>query len=118
MRVSDLAAQLGCPFDGDGDHTVSRVAALTDGSSDALGFVRSEKRLAELEASAIGAVIAGLVTASISRSATPAKVLAGIVLVLGLAEAAAYQFGDATAEEAEQAASGQEREGVDRSRHL
>ena len=58
MRVSDLAAQLGCPFEGDGDHTVSRVAALTDGSADALGFVRSEKRLAELEASAIGAVIA------------------------------------------------------------
>ena len=58
MRVSDLAAQLGCPFEGDGDHAVSRVAALKDGSSDALGFVRSEKRLPELEGSAIGAVIA------------------------------------------------------------
>ncbi len=52
---------------------------------------------------AIGAVIAGLVTASIARTATPVKVLAGIVLVLGLVEAVAYQMGDATAEEAEQA---------------
>ena len=52
---------------------------------------------------AIGAVIAGLVTASIARTATPAKVLAGIVLVLGLVEAVAYQVGDATAEEAAQA---------------
>ncbi len=52
---------------------------------------------------AIGAVIAGLVTASIARTATPAKVMAGIVLVLGLVEAVAYQVGDATAEEAAQA---------------
>ena len=58
MRVSDLADQLGCPFEGDGDHRLSRVAALTDGSSEALGFVRSEKLLVELEASSIGAVIA------------------------------------------------------------
>ena len=33
---------------------------------------------------AIGAVIGGLVTASIGRAAAPVKVLAGIVLVLGL----------------------------------
>lgn len=58
MRVSDLAARLGLPFEGDGDHVVTRVAALTDGGSDALGFVRSERRRAELEASSIGAVIA------------------------------------------------------------
>ncbi len=51
----------------------------------------------------IGAVIGGLVTASIARTATPAKVLAGIVLVLGLVTAVAYQMGDATADEAAQA---------------
>jgi UDP-3-O-[3-hydroxymyristoyl] glucosamine N-acyltransferase len=58
MRIMDLADRLGCSFEGDGDHTVSRVAALTDGSSEALGFVRSEKHRVDLEASAIGAVIA------------------------------------------------------------
>ncbi len=51
---------------------------------------------------AIGAVIAGLVTTSIARTATPAKVLAGIVLVHGFVQAVAYQVGDATAEAAEQ----------------
>ena len=75
MRVSDLADQLGCPFEGDGDHRLSRVAALTDGSSEALGFVRSEKLLAELEASSIGAVIAppGLDTGGrpVIRSSNP-----------------------------------------------
>ncbi len=39
----------------------------------------------------IAAVIGGLVTASIARTATPVKVLAGIVLVLGLVEAVNYQ---------------------------
>ena len=48
----------------------------------------------------IGAVIAGLVTASIARTATPAKVLAGIVFVFGVVEAVAHQVGDATADEA------------------
>jgi hypothetical protein len=57
---------------------------------------------------AIGAVIAGLVTVSIARTATPAKVLAGIVLVLGLVEAVAYQMGDATADEEAQAVPGDE----------
>ncbi len=52
---------------------------------------------------AIGAVIAGLVVASIARTATPVKVLAGIVLVLGLVMAVYYQVGDATADEAGQA---------------
>lgn len=40
----------------------------------------------------VGAVIAGCVTASIGRAAAPVKVLAGIVLVLGLAEAAVHQL--------------------------
>ena len=48
---------------------------------------------------AIGTVIAGLVTTSIARTATPAKVLAGIVFVFGVVEAVAHQLGDATAEE-------------------
>ena len=52
---------------------------------------------------AIGAVIAGLVTASIAKTATPVKVLAGIVLVLGLVSAVAYQVGGATDDEAAQA---------------
>lgn len=58
MRVSDLADQLGCPFEGDGDQSVSRVASLADGGPEALGFVRSEKLQSDLQASAIGAVIA------------------------------------------------------------
>ena len=40
---------------------------------------------------AIGAVIGGLITASIGRAAAPVRVLAGLVLVVGLA-LAAYQL--------------------------
>jgi len=58
MRVADLADQLGCPFEGDGDRDVCRVAALADAGPEALGFVRSEKLQSELQASAAGAVIA------------------------------------------------------------
>ncbi len=40
----------------------------------------------------IAAVIGGIVTATIARTATPVKVLAGIVLVLGFMEAAMHQM--------------------------
>lgn len=58
MRVRDLAASLGCPFEGDGTHRVERVDSLLAGGPDALGFLRSEKHLPELRGSRIGAVIA------------------------------------------------------------
>ncbi len=51
----------------------------------------------------IAAVLGGLVTASISRTATPFKVLAAIVFVFGLVEAVSYQMRDAPADETEQA---------------
>ena len=58
MRVRDLAAELGCPFEGDGDLRVTRVASLVSGGSETLGFLRSEKLLSSLEGSQIAAVIA------------------------------------------------------------
>jgi UDP-3-O-[3-hydroxymyristoyl] glucosamine N-acyltransferase len=58
MRVRDLAHELGCSFEGDGELRVERVASLADGAADCLGFVRSEKLQRELAGSAIGAVIA------------------------------------------------------------
>lgn len=58
MRIRDLAARLGCPFEGDGDLPVAGVASLDDGGPGDLGFVRSEKLAGVLAASRIGAVVA------------------------------------------------------------
>jgi UDP-3-O-[3-hydroxymyristoyl] glucosamine N-acyltransferase len=58
MRIRELAARLECPFEGDGEHRVREVASLEAGGAEALGFLRSEKKLAELRGSKVGAVIA------------------------------------------------------------
>ena len=56
----------------------------------------------------VGAVLGGLVTASIGRAVAPVKVLAGIVLVLGLVEAVMFQFDIGESEETEQAVAAEE----------
>ncbi len=58
MRISEIAASLGCPYEGDGAYCVESVAALASATADDLAFVRSEKLAAELDVSRAGAVIA------------------------------------------------------------
>ena len=58
MRIRDLAAQLGCTFEGDGDMAVRGVASLADGGPEDLGFARSEKLADEVARSKVGALVA------------------------------------------------------------
>ena len=58
MRVSDLARALGCPYEGEGDQEIRDVGSLSDAGADCLGFVRSERLVADLLESRVGAVIA------------------------------------------------------------
>jgi UDP-3-O-[3-hydroxymyristoyl] glucosamine N-acyltransferase len=58
ITVCELATALGCPFDGDGDREISRVASFEDGGEDCLGFVRSERMLPALASSKLGCVVA------------------------------------------------------------
>jgi UDP-3-O-[3-hydroxymyristoyl] glucosamine N-acyltransferase len=57
-RIADLAASLGCSYEGDGERTVEGVASLSEAGPNDLGFVRSDKLGVELAASKAGALIA------------------------------------------------------------
>ena len=58
MSVGDLALELGCVLEGDGDVLVDGVASLAEADSRDLSFVRSDRYAAALGASGAGAVIA------------------------------------------------------------
>jgi UDP-3-O-[3-hydroxymyristoyl] glucosamine N-acyltransferase len=57
MTIKELAARLECPFEGDGDTEVRRVAAPETASSGDLIFIAKERLLPQLEATAASAVI-------------------------------------------------------------
>jgi UDP-3-O-[3-hydroxymyristoyl] glucosamine N-acyltransferase len=57
MRIKELAARLGCPFEGDGDTEIRRVAAPETASAGDLIFIAKEKLLALLGTTDASAVI-------------------------------------------------------------
>ena len=59
MKLTELAARLGCRLEGDGDIEITRVAGIeTAGPSD-VTFFANTKYAAELRATQAGAVILG-----------------------------------------------------------
>jgi UDP-3-O-[3-hydroxymyristoyl] glucosamine N-acyltransferase len=59
MRLSDLAAQIGCRLEGPGDLVITGVRSLEDAGPHDLSFVAREGYQARLGGSAAGAVIVG-----------------------------------------------------------
>ncbi len=57
MTIKELAARLGCPFEGDGDTEIRRVAAPETASAGDLIFIAKEKLLSLLGTTKASAAI-------------------------------------------------------------
>jgi UDP-3-O-[3-hydroxymyristoyl] glucosamine N-acyltransferase len=59
MKLGDLAAQLGCQLEGDGEIDITRVATIDDAGPGAITFLANSKYAAELASTRASAVIVG-----------------------------------------------------------
>jgi UDP-3-O-[3-hydroxymyristoyl] glucosamine N-acyltransferase len=91
MKLGDLAAQLGCQLDGDGDIEIVRVAAIESAGPGDLTFLANSKYAAQLISTAASAVIVSpeiVARRPVLRTPNPYLAFARAVGLLNPAEAA------------------------------
>jgi UDP-3-O-[3-hydroxymyristoyl] glucosamine N-acyltransferase len=90
MKLGDLAAQLGCQLDGDGDLEIARVASIESAGPGDVTFLANSKYAAQLASTRASAVIVGLDVEAgpraVLRTANPYLAFARAVAVLNPAE--------------------------------
>jgi UDP-3-O-[3-hydroxymyristoyl] glucosamine N-acyltransferase len=86
MKLGDLAAQLGCQLEGDGEIDITRVATIDNAGPGDITFLANSKYAAELSSTRASAVIVGLddrgSSAALLRTPNPYLVFARAVGLL------------------------------------